>query len=96
MRHTIDNKNLGILVGWIASVAVLLYLLIWLVVFRSYLPPQGVSQNVLFWSRFALGALAIVALNPLSWRLHPFSTLSHRLSFGFAWLVSEVLTLFLY
>ena len=95
-RAPMDKRHQGNLAGWGISFAILFYLLGWLVVFRTYWPPEGVLQNVLLWTRFALGALAIIAFSPLSWRLPPFSTLSHRLGFMAAWLLSEVVTLALY
>ncbi len=71
----------------------MLYLTVWLVVFKEYWPPEGVLRNVLFWGRCALGAAALAAFNPLSWRLAPFSTLSRRLTIGATWIFSEVAAL---
>jgi hypothetical protein len=88
-----DRADAGKLTGWVTSLAILLYLAVWLVVFKDYWPPQGVLRNVLFWGRCALGALALAAFNPLSWRLAPFSTLSRRLIIGATWIASEVVTL---
>jgi hypothetical protein len=91
-----QKSDAGKLTGWGTSVAILLYLVGWLAVFTDYWPPQGALRSVLFWTRYVLGALAIVAFNPLSWRLAPFATLSHRLGFGGVWLLSEFVTLVFY